>query len=75
MDTIDLIHLLAAADAELALHMPVFMYFGNRKKELVDLVASSTAHKATPDMGTILSLALFFSRMGALGVITICGTE
>jgi len=32
--------LLAAADAELALHMPVFMYFGNRKEELVDLLAA-----------------------------------
>ena len=70
-----MIHLLAAADAELALHMPVFMYFGNRKEELVDLVACSTAHKATPDMGTILSLALFFSRLCAFGVIIMCGTE
>tara|TARA_B100000795_G_C22490247_1_gene319991 strand:- start:267 stop:476 length:210 start_codon:yes stop_codon:yes gene_type:complete len=68
-------HLLAAADAELALHMPVFIYFGKRKEELVDLVACSTAHKMTPDMGTILSLALFFSRLCALGVIIMCGTE
>ena len=70
-----MIHLLAAVDAELALHMPVFMYFGNRKEELVDLIDCSTAHKVTPDMGTILSLALIFSRLCVFGMTIICGTE
>jgi hypothetical protein len=61
--------LLATPDVVLALHMPVFMYLVNRNDELVDLAACFNAHKATPDMGTILSLALFLSRLCAFGVI------
>ena len=67
--------MLATANALLALHMPVFIYLVNRNDELVDLGGRFTAHKATSDMGAILSLALFLSRLCAFGVIIMWGTE
>jgi len=73
--TTDLIHLLAAAEAELALQVPLLVYFGNKQLEFELSFACCAAHSAMPLNGTIRSLPVFFKRRYALGAITMHGTS